>query len=211
MRNSKSAQEGIPVWLRWIALVWLMFWVVVYARYWGLANFMHLCDIAVVLSSLGLWSNNRLLISSQAVASLLADTAWGLDAGWRFFLGRHLVGGTEYLFDARFPLWVRLLSLYHLVMPLLLLWALYRVGYDRRGWALQSAITLPALVGARFTSPAANVNFVFRDPVFHRAWTPAPAYLAVLFLLMVFVAYFPAHALFKRLFPYTRQEASQDY
>ncbi|MBZ5502211.1 MAG: hypothetical protein LAN59_08195 [Acidobacteriia bacterium] len=205
MNVPPATKSGFPAGLRWAALVWLAIWVAVYWRAWGAANFLHLCDIAVILTSFGLWSNNRLLLSSQAVSSLLADTAWALDAGWRYFLGRHLLGGTEYLFDTRHPLWLRLLSLYHLLTPPLLLWALHRTGYDRRAWRLQSAITLPALIASRFVSPGDNINFAFTDPFFHRAWAPAPAYLAVIFLLMVFAAYLPTHLLLKHLFPPPKQ------
>ena len=125
---------------------------------------MQLCDVAVILTCVGLWTNSGLLISSQAISSLLVDIAWALDAGWRLFTGHHLIGGTEYLFDASEPLWIRLLSLYHLVLPALLLWMLYRMGYDRRGWALQSAIALPVFIASRFTIPAEKYEFCFRRP-----------------------------------------------
>ena len=207
MNVPQATKSGFPDGLRWAALVWLAIWVAVYWRAWGAWNFLHLCDIAVILTLIGLWSNSRLLISSQAVSSLLADAAWALDAGWRYFLGRHLLGGTEYLFDPRHPLWLRLLSLYHLLIPPLLLWALHRTGYDRRGWGLQSAIALPVLIASRFASPRDNINFAFTDPFFHRAWAPAPAYLAVIFLLTVFAAYLPTHLVLKRLFSLPMRDA----
>jgi hypothetical protein len=92
-------------------------------------------------------------------------------------------------------------------MPPLLLWALHRSGYDRRGWALQSAIALPVFIASRFASPADNINFAFTDPLFHRAWRPAPVYIAVIFLLTVFAAYLPTHLLLKRLFPPPQRDA----
>ena len=194
-------QRKIPAWLRWSALLWLFIWFPIYWRAWGAANFLHLCDVAVILTCIGLWSGNALLISSQAVSSLLIDTTWALDAGCRFFFGHHLIGGTEYLFDARFPLAVRLLSLFHVAMPPLLLWSLHRMGYDRRGWPLQSAIALILFIAARFTDPAKNLNFAFRDAFFHRAWGPAPIHIAISLLLLVFGVYFPTHLALKALFP----------
>src|ERR1700722_699202 len=50
----------------------------------------------------------------------------------------HLVGGTEYMFDPGLPLTIRLLSLFHIVTPPLLLYAIWRLGYDPRGWKLQT-------------------------------------------------------------------------
>jgi len=195
------ARQNIPTWLRWGALLWLLIWFPIYWHAWGAANFLHLCDVAVILTCIGLWSGNALLISSQAVSSLLIDVTWALDAAWRFFLGHHLIGGTEYLFDARFPLGVRALSLFHLVMPPLLLWSLHRVGYDRRGWPLQSAIAVVMFIASRFTDPAKNLNFAFRDAFFHRAWGPAPIHIAISLLLLIFFVYLPTHLLLKALFP----------
>jgi hypothetical protein len=200
MSSNSIARRKILGWLRWAALGWLLLWFPAYWYNWGAANFLHLCDVAVILACIGLWRNNVLLISSQAVSSLLIDLVWALDAGWRFFLGHHLVGGTQYLFDPRFPLWVRLLSLFHLIMPPLLLWAIHRVGYDRRGWALQSAIAIIVMIAARFAGAEKNVNFAFRDPFFRRAWGPAPVHLALSLLVLIFVVYFPTHIVLQKLF-----------
>jgi hypothetical protein len=194
-------QQKIPTGLRLSALLWLLIWCPIYWHAWGAVNFLHLCDVAVILTCIGLWSGNALLISSQAVSCLLIDITWAVDAGWRLLLGHHLLGGTEYLFEARFPLALRLLSLFHLVMPPLLLWCLYRVGYDRRGWPLQSAIALLVFLSSRFADPARNLNFAFRDAFFHRAWGPAPVHIAISILLLIFVIYFPTHLLLKILFP----------
>jgi len=195
-----TPETKFPTWLRWAALLWLAVWLPVYWRTWGAANFLHLCDIAVILTCVGLWFNSALLISSQVVASLLADVAWAVDAASKLFLPHALVPGTESVFDPHYALWIRLLSLYHVVMPPLLLWATFRIGYDPRGWVLQSAIALPAFVAARFTSPADNINFAFIDPFFHKQIGPAPVHLILSWLFMVVVAYLPTHAVLKRVF-----------
>ena len=201
MPSNSFAHQEIPAWLRWSALLWLLIWFPTYWHTWGAANFLHLCDVAVILTCVGLWTSNALLISSQAVSSLLIDFTWALDAACRFFLGHHLIGGTEYLFDSRFSLAVRLLSLFHLVMPPLLLWSLHRLGYDRRAWPLQSAIAIAIFIASRFTDPAKNLNFAFRDAFFHRAWGPAPVHIAISLLLLFFGAYLPTHLLLMSLFP----------
>lgn len=201
MASNPPNQQKFPLTLRWAALLWLILWFVVYWRTWGAANFIHLCDIAVILTCIGLWTNNSLLLSSQAVSSLFIDITWSFDAGYRYFFGRQLIGGTDYLFDLRFPLWIRLLSLFHVILPILLLWALHRRGYDRRGWALQSAIVLLAFVAARFTSPDENINFAFREPFHHHAWSPAALHVGLSVLFMCIVVYLPTHLLLQRMFP----------
>jgi hypothetical protein len=201
MLTPPAPHQKIPDWFRWLALLWLVVWFVAYWRAWGPANFLHLCDIAAILTCIGLFTNNALLISSQAVSSILIDIAWTFDAAARSISGHHLIGGTEYLFDSTTPLWARLLSLFHVVLPFILLWSLARLGYDRRGWKLQSAILLPVLIASRFVTPDQNLNFAVKDPFLHRSYGPAPTHLFITFLFLVFVVYFPAHALFSRLFP----------
>ena len=176
-----------------MALLWLVAWFPSYWLVWGRTNFLHLCDVSVILTCAGLWSGSALLLSSQAVSSILADILWSLDAAWRLLLGRHLIGGTEYMWDAQYPLAVRLLSLFHVFLPVIYVWALRRVGYDRRGWLLQSAIALVLLPISRLTDPATNINYAFRDPLFHRTWGPAPAHLALMLAGLIAIFYWPTH------------------
>ena len=202
--NSSAAQTRpagkLPAWLRWAAVVWLAVYVPAYWRAWGPANFLLLCDIAVFLTCMGLWTRNRLLLSSQTVSSLLVGLTWALDVAWTIVAKHHLIGGTEYMFDPKVALWIRLLSLSHIILPVLLLWVLARIGYDRRAWILQSAIAAAAFVACRFTDTAKNINFAFRDPFFHRAWGPPPAHIAVILAFMVIVVYLPTHLALARLF-----------
>src|SRR6267143_677011 len=161
--------------LRWVGLLWVAVWLPAYVRVWGWANLLHLCDIAVLLGCAGLWWGSSLLISSQAVASLAAGILWSVDVGWHLLTGRFLLGGTDYMWDTRYPLWVRLLSSFHIGLPVAMLWAMRKVGYDRRALALQAAIAAALFVIARFLPPELNLNYAYRDPRFHRAWGPAPA------------------------------------
>jgi hypothetical protein len=167
--------------LRLAAAVWLVLFVAVYGWAYGAANFIRLCDVAVILTCLGILSGSALLVSSQAVSSLLVDLAWDLDLLWRLVLGRHLIGGTEYMWDARYPLWVRLMSLFHVAWPPLLFTVLRRLGYDPRGFALQCGIAAIVFVASRFVLPGENLNFAHRDPFFHRAWGPTHLLLRSVF------------------------------
>ena len=200
MPSSETDAATYPTWMRWAALAWFVVWFPSYWRTWGAANFIHLCDIAVILTCIGMWTHSALLISSQAVGILMVDAIWTVDAASRVLIHRALVAGNEYLLDARFPAWIRLLTLFHLVMPALLLWGVYRMGYDRRAWALQSVITLPVFVLARFTRPATNIDFAFFDPFFHHQIGPAPLHILIIWLFMVLVVYLPTHLVLKHLF-----------
>jgi hypothetical protein len=202
MPSVRQAQRAYPGWVRWGALGWLAFWLPVYWRVWGGANFVHLCDIAVILTCIGLWTNNALLISSQAVSALVVDAMWGIDAVCTVTFGRDLFGsGTEYLVDPSHALWTRLLTLYHVAIVAVLLWALHRAGYDRRAWKLQSGIAAAAFVAARFTPPAQNINFAYRLPMVNRPFGPAPLHVAVSILFMILVVYWPTHWALRKIFP----------
>jgi hypothetical protein len=187
--------------LRWVVPIWVAIWIPTYAVFYGFGNFLHLCDVAIALTCIGLWRGSALPLSMAALTSILIDLAWDVDLAWRLVTGRHLLGGTEYMFEARFPLWVRLLSLFHLVLPVLLLWALRRVGYDRRALAWQSAVGLFFIAAARVVGPEANVNYSWTDPFFHRAWGPAPVHVLVIFAGLILLIYLPTHALLLRLYP----------
>ena len=69
--------------LRWFALAWMIVWLPTYFRVWGWANLLHLCDVGVILSFVGIWSANSLLLSSQAVGAVAAGLLWMLDVSWR--------------------------------------------------------------------------------------------------------------------------------
>jgi hypothetical protein len=181
------------VWVRLASLIWIAVWFPAYLHAWGAHNFLHVCDIAVILTCAGLWWSSPLLLSSQAVSSIAADLLWDLDAGWHVFSGHSLFGGTEYMWDAHYALWIRWLSLFHVVWPILLLWSLKQTGYAHRGFALQSAIAASAMIAARFANPAENINYAFRDPLAHRAWGPAPVHVTLMWLGLVILIYLPTH------------------
>jgi hypothetical protein len=187
--------------IRWVALAWLLAWGTSYAWVWGWANFLHLCDIAVILTCVGFWRGSRLLISMQAVSAVVPALFWDMDFAWRLLTGKHLMGGTEYMWDARFPLGVRLLSLFHVVWPVLLIWALARMKYDKRALRFQTALAVVVLVVSRCMQPEANLNFAWRDPFWHRSLGPAWLHLTITASALAFFVYWPSHCLFGRLFP----------
>jgi hypothetical protein len=194
---------------RGLALAWLLVWAPAYAWGYGWANFLHLCDLAVILTCVGLWRGSPLLLSMQALSSLVVDVAWDLDLAFRALTGGHLFGGTEYMWDPRFPLFLRLLSLFHVAWPALLWWALRRVGYDRRALLAQALLALVVLAASRVVRPDANINFAQVDPFTHRSWGSAPAHVGLTAVALVGLVYAPTHALLRRVMPRSRRAASR--
>lgn len=189
---------------RYLALAWAIVWAGAYGFWYGAVSFVQLCDISIALTCLGLWRSSPLLLSTQAVSALVVDTTWVVDVAWRAATGRHLIGGTDYMWDTRFPLWLRLMSFFHAVWPVVLVWSLRRVGYDRRALAVQSALAAVVMVVSRWTPPSLNLNFAFTDPFFHRAREPVPLYLAGMTALLVACVYWPTHLALRRWLPPAR-------
>lgn len=189
----------IPPSVKLIYTAWMAAWIPVYWVHSGPQNFLWLCDVANFLVGLALWLESPLLMSAQAVGVLLVQIFWCGDYFGRLILGQHPIGGTEYMFDETKPLYLRLFSLFHVAMPPLLLWAVKRLGYDRRGWFLQTAITwvlLPAtwlLVG-----PDKNVNWVWKPFGKPQDLLSPAVYLLVLSILYPLLLYFPTHLVLSR-------------
>jgi hypothetical protein len=187
---------------RWAALGWLAVWLPVYLWKYGWHVFLNLCDIAVILTCVGLWTGSALLLSTQAVSSLVIDLAWNVDLVARAVTGEHLVGGTEYMWDPKWPLWLRALSGFHVLLPPALIGSLRRTGYDRRALAVQAALALVVLVASRLTlGPEFNQNFAWRDPFVGRSWGPAPVHVGLTWAVLLAAVYWPTHAVLARVMP----------
>jgi hypothetical protein len=187
--------------LRWLGPLWLAVYLPAYSYAYGLTNFLFLCNIGVIVTAIGLWLGSRLLLSSQAVAAIFIGGVWTLDFGARLATGSHLLGVTAYMWDPQYPLATRLMSLYHVAWPLLLLACLARLGYDRRGWPLQSAIAATLIVLCRLaTPPADNINYAFTDPLFGRQLGPPVVHVAIIVAAVTLGIYGSTHWALARRF-----------
>lgn len=195
-----SQQRSIPIGVRLAAAVFLFVWVPVYWHYWGPTNVFFLCDLAVLLGCIGLAIQSALLISSQALAISFVSLFWIFDVGWHLLFGTSFIGGTDYMFDQNYPLWLRLISLYHLILPVILVWAISRLGYDRRAFRFECILAAIAILCSRASDPSLNINFAYSAPIFHRQLGSASVHLVLTFLATALVLYAPVHYLFRRLF-----------
>ncbi len=111
------------------------------------------------------------------------QTLYTVDLAGALLIGHHVIGGTEYMFDPDLPLTIRLLSLFHVVTPPLLLWAIWRLGYDRRGWKLQTLMAWIVVPINYFWRPEQDVNWArglfFREQHVMPGWAYLLVYLAV--------------------------------
>ncbi|HET9787523.1 MAG TPA: hypothetical protein VFP47_10335, partial [Pyrinomonadaceae bacterium] len=121
-----------PLWLKIAFTLFVLILIPIYWRQYGPSNFLWFSDIALFVTAAALWLENGLLASMMTLSILLLDIAWNIDFVGRLLVGRNVFGLSKYMFDGTIPRPVRLVSLFHIWFPLLLLWMVYRLGYDER-------------------------------------------------------------------------------
>lgn len=182
----------------WVKLLYTLFLIVLVPVYWvhyGPKNFLWFSDIALFGTGLAVWLESPLLVSMMALAVLLPELAWNLDFFGRLLTGHSLLGLSAYMFDSTLPRYLRALSLFHVLLPVWLVWLVFRLGYDRRAWVCQSLLALIVLpVTYWLTDPAENVNWVHGLSAPQR-WLPPWAYLALLTVSFWLFLYLPPHLL----------------
>ena len=190
----------------WIKVPYTLFVCALVPVYWlekGPANFLWLSDIALLASVLALWLENRFLASMMAVGALLPELAWNLDFFLRLVTGVDVIGlnGTGYMFGDRYSSLFKFFSLFHVILPLMLLWMVYRLGYDRRAVYAQTLliwVVLPLCYLA--TDPERNLNWVFGIGNPPQTWVPGPVYLLLLMGAYPLLVLMPTHFVLKSLF-----------
>lgn len=162
LRALGLARAGrVPLGVKLAYTAWMIVWVPLYWRENGPSNFLWICDFANFALFVALWWESALLASAQLAGVLFIQAVWAVDFFGRLLFGVHPVGGTEYMFDAASPLWLRGLSLFHLWSVPLLVWLVRRLGHDPRGWRLQTAVAAILLpVSAVVGTPEQNLNWM---------------------------------------------------
>jgi hypothetical protein len=208
---AKDAAPQMPARISlWLKVPYTLFVAVLVPFYfvqYGPLNFLWFCDVALLVTLAALWLESPLLASMQAVAIAVPQLLWVLDFFVRLFTGGHIIDMTEYMFDSGIPLYTRGLSLFHAWLPILLLWLVWRLGYDRRAWWAQTllgwtVLLLCYLLVPEINNRAGNVNKIFGpDDQAPQTWMPQFVWLGVLMLAYPAVVYIPTHFLLRFLAP----------
>jgi hypothetical protein len=185
--------------------------VPVYLHTYGPTNFLWFCDAALILTVAGMWLESSLLISMCAVGILLPQCLWLADFGGNL-LGFHLLGLTGYMFDSHLPLFTRGLSLFHGWLPLLLVWLLFRTGYDKRALSAWTVLAAGLMLVCYFFTPPAgahpaspnipiNLNYLYgfndRQP---QHWVNQNLYVILWLGALWLAAFLPTHLVLRKIF-----------
>jgi hypothetical protein len=192
----------VPLWLKLIYTLVALAIVVIYWRKLGPSNLLWFSDIALILTIPALWLESAFLASTLAVLVLVSETVWILAYFIRLATGCRLGGLLDYMFDRDRPAWLRALSLFHIPLPILLIWLVWTLGYDPR--ALVAATLLGWLImplSRALTNPEQNINWVYGLGADHPAHSRLGAWQLVGLLMLgpPVVFYLPAHAVMMAL------------
>ena len=188
----------IPLWLKIVYTLAALAIVVIYWRRLGPGNLLWFCDIALILAIPALWLESALLASVLAVSILVPEAVWILVFFTRLLTGMRLGGLLDYMFDRTRPVWLRAISLFHIPLPILLVWMVWALGYDPRaliaatllGWVVMPASHI-------LTRPEQNINWAYGLGHDHHLQSRLPPWLFVglLMLALPLLFYLPAHYL----------------
>jgi hypothetical protein len=195
----------LPLWIKLGWTLWVAVWVPLYWSHYGPRNFLWFCDLGNFMILVALWTESAVVFSWQACSVLLVQILFTFDLLARAVTGFHPIGGTGYMFNddgSNIPVGMRLLSLFHVATPPLLIFALKRLGYDRRGLYCQiatAAVVLPICwLG---WNEKVNLNWVW-GPFDRPQYLIQPPWLYLLVCLAAYplILYLPTHLVLSRVF-----------
>ena len=190
-----------PLWLKLAYTLMVAAIVPVYLVHYGPANFLWFSDIALIVTGIALWHESRLLASMMAVGVLLPEALWNVSFFSRLLMRVRVTGLADYMFDPTIPRWIRALSLFHIPMPLVLLWMLNTLGYDPRALLAQTALAWVILpVTYAVTKPEENINWVFGPGGRPQRRLAPGVYLLLVLVVFPLIVYVPTHFLLRAVF-----------
>src|SRR5262245_44711298 len=140
-----------------------------------------------------------------AVGILAPQALWVLDFILNIF-GVSLTGMTDYMFKHENSLFLRGLSLFHGWLPFLLVFLVWRLGYDRRAFVAWTALATALLLICFFVMPPphpdpgltpVNINYVWGpNDNAAQTWVHPYVWLGGLIVGMPVLLYLPVHLLF---------------
>src|SRR5215475_13666278 len=214
-----SSAPPLPQWLKLAYTAFMAVLVPVYWYYYGPTNFLYFCDIALIITLVGIWTESPLLVSMCAVGILAPQALWVIDF-LANVVGLPITGLTDYMMQSHRSLFLRGLSLFHGWLPFLLVYLVWKLGYDRRAFAYWTVLGTVLLLICFFFMPPpnpnpgltpVNINYVWgMSDHAAQTWVPAPVWLLGMIIGMPILLYAPVHFLLRRFMPEApRDEASE--
>jgi len=190
--------DGISV----IAFFLFLSWILVslaWCRRYNPGYLLWFCDVALLMTAVGLFLRSGMLVTAQLVAILVFHIGWNLDFWLYLFFGYLPIGSTAYMFYHDLTLFEKSLSFFnHVFIVPAALSGIYVLGVSNKAWLVQWAQTfLIFLLTYLFTRPAENINWMFGTEIFNI--TPAIVqpflYYALMIIVPTLIIYWPTNRL----------------
>lgn len=192
---------AIPEWFKIAYTLAVLAFIVLYWRRYGPANFLWFSDIAFIGAAPAMWLESPLAAGLLACMVLLPEVLWNVDYVLRLLLRRRITGLTEYMFDPSIPLWLRGVSLFHVPLPLVLLWLVAAYGYPALSLVVSVGVGgMVLILSFLCATPEKNINWVY-GPARVQERLPRPVYLGLQYVALVALVFVPTHWLLGWLFP----------
>ena len=99
--TTRTESPRIPLWLKIAYTAFMAVLIPVYTINYGVTNFLWFCDVALIVTLIGLWREDRLLISIASVAIILPQLLWVIDFAYGLATGGGtLISLAAYMFDS---------------------------------------------------------------------------------------------------------------
>jgi hypothetical protein len=191
----------IPLWIKLAYTIFVVIIVIVYAIKYPPCNFLWFSDIALLVTVPALWFESSLLASVMTLTVLFPEVLWNVGFFGQLATGNRMGGLADYMFDPTKPLYLRALSLFHVFLPVLLVWMVARLGYASD--ALLAATVLAWIIFPLtywIADPKENVNWVHGLGGELQKRLPPLLYLGLLMAAIPLLIYLPTHFLLLGLF-----------
>ncbi|MFW6025143.1 MAG: hypothetical protein ACOCRX_02265 [Candidatus Woesearchaeota archaeon] len=196
--NTNLIHNIFPFWLKLLYSVF--FFTTIYANisYYGVSSFLWLCHFALVLLFFGMWFENKMILSMMALTSIPFYISWSV-----LFIIDILTDisfeSIAYMFEPSLPTLLRGVSLFHIFLPIFILFILFEIGYNPNIFYLQSIIGMVILILTYLDSPELNINWVYGIGSPQNIVHPI-LYLILLMIALIFIVYLPTHLTLSHFF-----------
>jgi hypothetical protein len=192
---TSKLHNDIPLWIK---IPYTLLAAIILPVYWykyGVTNFLWFSDIAFFVMVYALWAQNRLAASMMAIGVLPLETLWMIS----FFTGGDFLGMANYMFDPALPLWLRGLSLFHFPLPAVVIYMIWRFGYDARALYPQIILSLGVIALTHLlTAQSDNVNIIY-PPQGLQDIVPLHIYLWGMPVVLIICVIIPMHFLLRKI------------
>lgn len=180
--------------------LFLLILIPIYWKNYGPKNFLWLSDIGLFLTFFALWLESPLLISIAMVGIFPFELMWNIDFFYHLLTGNSLTSISDYMFDSKYPLFLRLLSLFHIFLPLIWIYLLFQWGYDKQAFMYSIVMLWIVLIlNYLITDPKENINWVFMPQVRNWAWISNWLWLIILMIGFPTLVFLPMHLILQYL------------